>query len=39
MKKIINNNHYPVGWVVGSCGVSFELILLHVKAVGGVLRE
>jgi len=35
----LNNNHYPVGWIVGSCDVPFELVLLHVKSVGGVLKE
>jgi len=34
----MNNNNYPV--VVGSCvEMPFELVLLHLKCVGGVLEE
>ena len=34
------NNHYPVGVVVGlSDEMPLELVLLHLKAVGGVLEE
>lgn len=40
MNTMQNNNHYPVGWVVGSSDeMSVELVLLHVKKVGGVLEE
>ena len=42
MKKIIklNNNHYPVGVVFGSCDdMPVELVLLHVKKLGGVLED
>lgn len=36
----MNNNHYPVGYVIGSCDVMpVELVLLHVKSIGGVLKE
>jgi len=36
----INNNHYPVGWVVGSSNeMPVELVLLHLKKIGGVLKE
>ena len=36
----LNNNHYPVGVVFGSCDdMPVELVLLHVKKLGGVLEE
>lgn len=41
MKRIIkiNNNHYPVGFVIGStCEMPVELVVLHVKKIGGVLE-
>jgi len=41
MKEIImNNNHYPVGVVFGSSSkMPVELVLSHLKKVGGVLKE
>lgn len=36
----MNNNHYPVGYVVGlSSEMPVELFVLHVKKLGGVLEE
>ena len=36
----INNNNYPVGVVYGpTCEMPVELVLLHLKALGGVLEE
>ena len=36
----MNNNYYQEGVVFGSCGeMPFELFLLHVKKIGGVLEE
>ena len=41
MKELkLNNNHYQQGFVIGSSNdMSVELVLLHVKKVGGVLKE
>jgi len=36
----INNNHYPVGVVYGATWeMPVELVLLHLKKIGGVLEE
>jgi len=36
----MNNNNYPVGVVFGSCDeMPLELVLLHLKKIGGVLKE
>jgi len=35
----LNNNHYKSGFIIGTTKISIELILLHVKAVGGVLER
>lgn len=42
MKKTINmnNNHYKSGFIIGSTiEIPVELILLHVKKIGGVLER
>jgi len=36
----MNTNHTERGFVVGSCEeMSLELVLLHLKKIGGVLKE
>ena len=36
----MNNNHYPVGVVFGcSSEMPVELVVLHLKAVGDVLKD
>lgn len=36
----MNNNHYPEGVVFGlSNEMPVELVVLHVKKIGGVLKE
>ena len=36
----MNNNYYPVGVVFGSCDeMPVELVLSHLKKIGGVLKE
>ena len=35
-----NNNYYPEGLVFGSCNeMTVELVLLHLKKIGGVLED
>ena len=35
-----NNNHYQEGVVFGSCNdVPLELVILHLKKIGGVLKN
>ena len=34
------NNNYPVGFVIGSSNeMPVDLVILHLKAIGGVLEE
>ena len=36
----MESNHYPIGVVFGpTCEMPVELVLLHVKEIGGVLRD